>query len=946
MPPGPLTGSPQVPPPPVPSTRSGESCGTGKVGVPSQGEAFGDLSDHTIPFAGRLAQVKEHQDSLPSRGPRPHGSATTSGPSGEGADAVPYTAGAPSKPPEPPTEGPPLDGAPSHAPAGHAPATGTSRHDSPGPPPDSQDPPRGPVDDGELPSLKKTKRSKKSGRTRRKLRASKAKEGPPPTPLGLDGPGPSDPLPVPASTSRADSQAPRPGDPPTAREGSNDSLTSRAVATAGLVDSSSPSHQTVSALPGPATSRSDSPASLQAYTTVYVGPDPEEDDSLPSHPHPVTATEGPSQTSAVLPSALSDFIVGQSGHGELSLRDRVSEAMANLRHRTQGHTTREEVDQELALQPPVTPPLPSPSDSPSSGDFSDPEPRDHSPLGARLSGLSAQRVPLEDLQSTLSVPQTDDPVWRLKEARVSYPLQRPQTGGLIQESALSRDSLCRKSEDAGHAQAVSAPRDLQATSLDLSAQSPAPLTRSSVKRRLSLSSSPTRAPSPKRREQDLLQVLQDSLRSLQSSLVEQLDTKVEALRKEFSAAEPPAAQPPSTSQAAKPEPPQVSRVTLSPPVSSATLPVYYDEDEIRLPAELAQQRLTAWNDAAMAVSEVCPSSMPGGPVSSPTKSFHFEDPAMGDRASNPKRLPLHPSLIAGFEGLAISVACPDSKSAHTRLSGAPLPPGRFLEPQRKFPDRYCRPSGAQAGFTKPAKVNHDLDRLTQSQPAAVNAKAEKTLQAQESSLREIVALHSVGKWQREAVYNIAAKLKAGSSPEPLHAALDLILPQMQSTDARLEDRLCTNLANVVLQRRDLHIASLKGFKEPAAVAQLRSSSFLSEGLFGNALPEKLLKEAEEQRAQARMLQASRQSLVIHTVTQPAPKPKPSAAQGKAQTNQPFRAASPTPSAGRGAGSPPFAGRGGGKAPGRNAQNPQDKNPKRAQGSSSKRKGKAPRKRVD
>jgi len=568
-----------------------------------------------------------------------------------------------------------------------------------------------------------------------------------------------------------------------------------------------------------------------------------------------------------------------------------------------------------------------------------------SPSGARPPGLEAQAEDRpEGRRTVLSQPGTDDSASLAKEARDPFPLPRGDVLSSLHESAMSRVSPHRRGEDAGHAQAALPRGGPQPTSLDLSAQYPAPLSRTSVKRRLSLSPCHPEAPPPKRQEQDLIMVLQDTLRSFQSSLEQKLDSKVEALRREFQAEAPPVALPPSVSQAPVPEPPLAPSPIPGP--SSSQPPIYLDEEEVRLNSEVVAQRIAAWNDHTQAVAEVCPATMPGGPESSPVKAFHFLDPASGERASNPKRLPLHPSLVAGFEGLAISVQCPDTKSAHTRLSGAPLAPGKFLEPQRKFPDKFCRPSGVHSGFTKPAKVNHDLGRLSQSAISAVKPAAEKALTTQETLLRELVALHSVGKWQREAIFNIAAKLKEGSPPEPLLSALSMITPQLQSIDSRLEDRLCSALANTVLQRRDLHLAGLKGFKDPVAVAQLRSAPFLSEGLFGDALPDKLLAEAEEQRVQARLLQAAKTQVVVNTTTVTQSKTKAPAPTVKGQqAKQPFRLGSPPPTASRGGTPPAYTGKGGGQQTGHGAQSASDKNPKRVPGAGAKKKGSASRKKV-
>jgi len=120
-------------------------------------------------------------------------------------------------------------------------------------------------------------------------------------------------------------------------------------------------------------------------------------------------------------------------------------------------------------------------------------------------------------------------------------------------------------------------------------------------------------------------------------------------------------------------------------------------------------RVHSWNNVVQVITLSLGSKMETFPDESPAKQLSFADPTWTQPAAQPKRLPLHPTLVKGLETLARKVEKPVPKAkTMTSTTLGPLTRGQFLEPECKLDKRLFTPCQPHKDWTSAAKVKHDL----------------------------------------------------------------------------------------------------------------------------------------------------------------------------------------------------------------------------------------------
>ena len=244
-------------------------------------------------------------------------------------------------------------------------------------------------------------------------------------------------------------------------------------------------------------------------------------------------------------------------------------------------------------------------------------------------------------------------------------------------------------------------------------------------------------------------------------------------------------------------------------------------------------RAASWNEVMSTILAIQGLEDSGAASGSPGKAPRFEDPTSREKPPKPIRLPLHPTISSGLSHLASEVA-DDSFATKSRPTEV-LPVGSFLSGERRVSQTYFSPAGMRA-FLSPASLNEDFPSLSADKPASVSNSREQDLKTDEILFKELLAIQSLAKWARLTFESLTASLgeaQSDSDRETIAAHLASLSLQMKSLDADMEDRLATRLANTLLRRRDLHLASLNGPQLPDHMKTLRGAPFAHKHLFGD-----------------------------------------------------------------------------------------------------------------
>jgi len=254
---------------------------------------------------------------------------------------------------------------------------------------------------------------------------------------------------------------------------------------------------------------------------------------------------------------------------------------------------------------------------------------------------------------------------------------------------------------------------------------------------------------------------------------------------------------------------------------------------------------------------------------SPVKRRRVEDDVgtFGSHKVKPDRLPWHEDIQQTLKEAMDEVALPPAEGKKDRSS---LLIGAYLKPARKLPVEFFKPQGNSGSFY-PLRLNANLRELSAGPLKDIRniSLSERELESKEQESREILVIHSHLLWIQELIDSLLIKAQETGSFEVLARNLTKIMQHQRSVNLLLTDRLATQLANAVLQRRDAHFGAVVGSIPKGIIGCMRATPILGDTLFD--ISEGFIEDVKEKRSQKQMLealsQASQSSFKIPRVPQ-------------------------------------------------------------------------------
>ena len=269
----------------------------------------------------------------------------------------------------------------------------------------------------------------------------------------------------------------------------------------------------------------------------------------------------------------------------------------------------------------------------------------------------------------------------------------------------------------------------------------------------------------------------------------------------------------------------------APPSRQTTSAMSQDPDGVTMLVDVERSRIHKHNLNVDTVRTALPSSAPTDLPRTPSKTPRYQDPMAPDRGpSAPERLPLFPAIADSLSQLSEEVLV--SRPELGKKGQAPLPTGVYPTPAKPFQPRFLAPKG-HPDFCLPAVLQDELSSLSVGASLSRPGVEEAPLLTEERWLREILCTMSSLQWLQETTRTLAEKSQEVGPEDAriLLARLKEVGTQAKSLELDLTDRLTTKLAATILQRRDIHLATLKGAQDPSILQRLRASPLMSGRLF-------------------------------------------------------------------------------------------------------------------
>ena len=318
------------------------------------------------------------------------------------------------------------------------------------------------------------------------------------------------------------------------------------------------------------------------------------------------------------------------------------------------------------------------------------------------------------------------------------------------------------------------------------------------------------------------------------------------------------------------------------------------DSESAIAADLTRKQ--RWHSLCQAIALTLP--VPPAPET-PAKVRNKERKRVEDRsdpeqAEAPPALPLHRAITRAMDCLREDIPSPQDKGG--------------IKIQRKPLDTTYVPKG-QRYWTQAAEVGERLGDLHEGKmPVHTNYQVvpEKDYKAKEQMLRNLICYASSRRWVEDALFMAMEVMMTNPKDTVDNWALTLkgMMLAMHSISVVEIDTLTTELANVILMRRDGWIKAMKPELSRDLAKELRTASFLEDGLFGEITQQMInseqerrkdaaLRKAVEQRVQPQVvvLQQETGKRPVTPSAQAGPPPKRSSHKksngkgGKAQTQQ-------------------------------------------------------------
>jgi len=293
-------------------------------------------------------------------------------------------------------------------------------------------------------------------------------------------------------------------------------------------------------------------------------------------------------------------------------------------------------------------------------------------------------------------------------------------------------------------------------------------------------------------------------------------------------------------------------------------------------------RLASWNEIVALVKAAIPEAGSAEEVTEPVSTGRKG--AFDTTPRDPQHLPWHSDIQQQCRAKEAEVL--DQRASKGSSSG-PLKAGSYLKVSKPAPIKYFAPLGSEQSLSA-AEINYKLENFSQGplKPVANVTVPVKALVEREKDQREILALHSHQSWLLDLIHDLLGKLN--SDPESVKPAdVDMVVSHSVAVNSTMTDRLVTQFANTVLQRRDIAMRSVQGTISYEILEKLRSSPFLSKDLFyfSDSIDEEMKKRKDDQKLHQ----------ILRGLKATAPPPKQQQQQkkgGPAKVTPPFRAEGP------------------------------------------------------
>ena len=253
-------------------------------------------------------------------------------------------------------------------------------------------------------------------------------------------------------------------------------------------------------------------------------------------------------------------------------------------------------------------------------------------------------------------------------------------------------------------------------------------------------------------------------------------------------------------------------------------------------------RKDRWHSLCNAIANTLPQPpVPETPVKVRNKDRkRVEDRSDPEKAEAPPALPLHTAVIRAMECLREDIP-PQSDKGGIKIQRKPL-------------DTTYIPKG-QRYWVHPAELDENLNELQEGRMPThtnFNVAPEKDLKQKEQMLRAMICYASSRRWIEDALFmSLDVMLsKPQEGVESWGPPLREMLLAMHSISVVEMDTLTTELANIVLLRREAWIKAMKPEPSRELVKELRNGTFLGEGLFGDVNMDTVEKELTKRKDMA------------------------------------------------------------------------------------------------